>query len=70
MHGHRCSVPDQHGVQNAVDKLSLLTPEQAAAILDLMRRQLRGGKRLHAFFSTLYNCGPQPEESVACAWKT
>ncbi|MEV0982692.1 hypothetical protein [Streptomyces sp. NPDC049915] len=48
-----------------VDKRSLLNPEQAAAILDWIRRRPRGGKRLHAFFATLYYCGPRPEEAVA-----
>ncbi|GGS10524.1 MULTISPECIES: hypothetical protein [Streptomyces] len=43
---------------NAVDKRSLLNPEQAAAILDWIRRRPRGGKRLHAFFATWYYCGP------------
>ncbi|MER5856226.1 site-specific integrase [Streptomyces sp900105245] len=50
---------------NAVDKRSLLNPEQAAAILDWIRRRPRGGRRLHAFFATLYYCGPRPEEAVA-----
>ena len=50
---------------NAVDKRSLLNPEQAAAILDWIRRRPRGGKRLHAFFATLYYCGSRPEEAVA-----
>jgi hypothetical protein len=50
---------------NAVDKRSLLNPEQAAAILDWIRRRPRGGKRFHAFFATLYHCCPRPEEAVA-----
>ncbi|MEU9476644.1 hypothetical protein [Streptomyces sp. NPDC048191] len=50
---------------NAVDERALLNPEQAAAILDWIRRRPRGGKRLHAFFATLYRCGPRPEETVA-----
>ncbi|MGW6909526.1 tyrosine-type recombinase/integrase [Streptomyces sp. NPDC054940] len=50
---------------NAVDKRSLLNPEQAAAILEWIRRRPRGGERLHAFFATLYYCGPRPEEAVA-----
>ncbi|WP_237536339.1 hypothetical protein [Streptomyces sp. SID5785] len=50
---------------NAVDKRSLINPEQAAALLDWVRRRTRGGKRLHAFFATLYYCGPRPEEAVA-----
>ncbi|EFL32223.1 predicted protein [Streptomyces viridochromogenes DSM 40736] len=36
---------------NAVDKRSLLNPEQGAAILDWIRRRPRGGERLHAFFA-------------------
>ncbi|MEV5144098.1 hypothetical protein AB0L14_06545 [Streptomyces sp. NPDC052727] len=55
---------------NAVDKRSLLNPEQAAAILDWIRRRPRGGKRLHAFFATLYYCGPRPQEAVAMRWRT
>ncbi|WP_051853764.1 hypothetical protein [Streptomyces sp. NRRL S-146] len=50
---------------NAVDKRSLLNPEQAAAILDWIRCRPCGGERLHAFFATLYYCGPRPEEAVA-----
>ncbi|MFK4108297.1 tyrosine-type recombinase/integrase [Streptomyces sp. NPDC002176] len=50
---------------NAVDKRSLVNPDQAAALLDWVRRRPRGGKRLHAFFATLYYCGPRPEEAVA-----
>ncbi|MFC8675651.1 hypothetical protein ACFUEN_23620 [Streptomyces griseorubiginosus] len=50
---------------NAVDKRSLLNSDQAAALLDWIRRRPRGGKRLHAFFATLYYCGPRPEEAVA-----
>ncbi|MFJ2732868.1 tyrosine-type recombinase/integrase [Streptomyces sp. NPDC087317] len=50
---------------NAVDKRSLMGPNQAAALLDWIRRRPRGGKRLHAFFATLYYCGPRPEEAVA-----
>ncbi|MFJ3244276.1 tyrosine-type recombinase/integrase [Streptomyces sp. NPDC086782] len=50
---------------NAVDKRSLMGPDQAAALLDWIRRRPRGGKRLHAFFATLYYCGPRPEEAVA-----
>ncbi|MFJ4896963.1 tyrosine-type recombinase/integrase [Streptomyces sp. NPDC088727] len=50
---------------NAVDKRSLMNPDQAAALLDWIRRRPRGGKRLHAFFVTLYYCGLRPEEAVA-----
>ncbi|MFC9931744.1 hypothetical protein [Streptomyces sp. NPDC127190] len=48
-----------------MDKRSLLNPEQTAAILDWIRRRPCGGKRLHAFFVTLYYCGPRPEVAVA-----
>ncbi|MER5404522.1 site-specific integrase [Streptomyces sp. NPDC002769] len=50
---------------NAVDERSLLNADQAAALLDWIRRRPRGGKRLHAFFATLYYCGLRPEEAVA-----
>ncbi|MFJ8779752.1 tyrosine-type recombinase/integrase [Streptomyces sp. NPDC102476] len=50
---------------NAVDKRCLMNPDQAAALLDWIRRRPRGGKRLHAFFATLYYCGPRPEEAIA-----
>ncbi|MFD1312851.1 tyrosine-type recombinase/integrase [Streptomyces kaempferi] len=50
---------------NAVDKRSLLNADQAAALLDSIRRRPRGGKRLHAFFAALYYCGLRPEEAVA-----
>ncbi|MFE5924105.1 tyrosine-type recombinase/integrase [Streptomyces sp. NPDC056468] len=50
---------------SAVDKRSLLNPEQAARLLGWVRRRPRGGKRLHAFFSTMYYAGPRPEEVVA-----
>jgi integrase len=42
-----------------------MNPEQAAALLAWIRHRSRGGKRLHAFFATLYYCGPRPEEAVA-----
>ncbi|MGW7820268.1 hypothetical protein ACWGLF_19540 [Streptomyces puniciscabiei] len=47
---------------SAVDKRSLLNPEQAARLLGWVRRRTRGGKRLHAFFATMYYAGPRPEE--------
>jgi integrase len=50
---------------NAVDKRSLMNADQAAALLDWIRSRPRGGKRLHAFFATLYYCGLRPEEAVA-----
>ncbi|WP_257016797.1 tyrosine-type recombinase/integrase [Streptomyces sp. Ag82_O1-15] len=50
---------------SAVDKRSLLNPAQAARLLGWMRRRPRGGKRLHAFFATMYDAGPRPEEVVA-----
>ncbi|MFE7929543.1 tyrosine-type recombinase/integrase [Streptomyces sp. NPDC057456] len=50
---------------NAVDKRSLMNADQAAALLDWIRRRPRGGKRLHAFFATLHYCALWPEEAVA-----
>ncbi|TJZ55867.1 site-specific integrase [Streptomyces piniterrae] len=50
---------------SAVDKRSLLNPEQAAGLLGWVRNRPRGGKRLHAFFATMYYAGPRPEEAVA-----
>lgn len=50
---------------STVDKRSLLNPEQAARLLGWVRRRPRGGKRLHAFFATMYYAGPRPEEVVA-----
>jgi integrase len=50
---------------NAVDKRCLLNADQAAALLGYIRKRSRGGKRLHAFFATLYYYGPCPEEAVA-----
>ncbi|MCL8017696.1 tyrosine-type recombinase/integrase [Streptomyces sp. AS02] len=50
---------------SAVDKRSLLNPEQAARLLGWVRRRPRGGQRLHAFFATMYYAGPRPEEVVA-----
>lgn len=41
------------------------SPDQAAALLGWIRRRPRGGRRLHAFFATLYYCGPRPGEAVA-----
>ncbi|MBA2950329.1 tyrosine-type recombinase/integrase [Streptomyces himalayensis] len=58
----RGSVPK---TSSAIDKRSLLNPEQAARLLGWVRRRPRGGKRLHAFFATLYYAGPRPEEAVA-----
>ncbi|MFE7174252.1 tyrosine-type recombinase/integrase [Streptomyces sp. NPDC057616] len=58
----RGSVPK---TSSAIDKRSLLNPEQAARLLGWVRRRPRGGKRLHAFFATLYYAGSRPEEVVA-----
>jgi integrase len=49
---------------SAVDKRSLLNPMQAARLLAWIRHRPRGGRRLHAFFATLYYTGPRPEEAV------
>ncbi|MFJ5216173.1 tyrosine-type recombinase/integrase [Streptomyces sp. NPDC088354] len=50
---------------SAVDKRSLINPDHAASLLGWIRRRPRGGRRLHAFFATLYYAGPRPEEAVA-----
>ncbi|MCX4629820.1 site-specific integrase [Streptomyces sp. NBC_01443] len=52
---------------SAVDKRSLVNPQQAALLLDAIRRRPRGGERLHALFATLYYLGLRPEEAVALA---
>ncbi|MFD8214918.1 tyrosine-type recombinase/integrase [Streptomyces sp. NPDC059697] len=44
---------------------AMMNADQAAALLDWIRRRPRGGMRLHAFFATLYYCGLRPEEAVA-----
>ncbi|MFC9956946.1 tyrosine-type recombinase/integrase [Streptomyces nigra] len=50
---------------SAIDKRSLLNPDQAARLLGWVRLRPRGGKRLHAFFATMYYAGARPEEVVA-----
>ncbi|MFH9870963.1 tyrosine-type recombinase/integrase [Streptomyces lydicus] len=50
---------------SAVDKRSLLNPAQAGALLGWVWRRPRGGRRLHAFFATIYYAGPRPEEVIA-----
>ncbi|MFF4185753.1 tyrosine-type recombinase/integrase [Streptomyces sp. NPDC001691] len=50
---------------NAVDRRSLIHPQRMARILARIRSRTRGGRRLHAYFSTLYYTGPRPEEAVA-----
>ncbi|MCX4739099.1 site-specific integrase [Streptomyces antibioticus] len=42
-----------------------MNADQSAALLDWILRQPRGGKRLHAFFATLYYCALRSEEAVA-----
>ncbi|RSS80731.1 tyrosine-type recombinase/integrase [Streptomyces sp. WAC06614] len=49
----------------AVDKRSLLNPLKAAGLLGWVRGRPRGGRRLHAFFATMYYAGPRPEEAIA-----
>ncbi|MFI1183355.1 site-specific integrase [Streptomyces sp. NPDC020799] len=53
------------GTANAVDRRSLVHPRRMARILARIRRRPRGGRRLHAYFATLYYTGPRPEEAVA-----
>ncbi|WP_153534012.1 hypothetical protein [Streptomyces sp. RB17] len=45
---------------SAVDKRSLLNPEQAARLLGWVRRRPRSGDRLHAFFATMHYAGSRP----------
>ncbi|MEU0406760.1 tyrosine-type recombinase/integrase [Streptomyces griseorubiginosus] len=58
----RGSVPK---TSNAIDKRSLLNREQAGRLLGWVRHRPRGGRRLHAFFATMYYAGARPEELVA-----
>jgi integrase len=50
---------------SALDKRSLINPAHAADLLAWIWCRPRGGRRLHAFFATLYYTGPRPEEAVA-----
>ncbi|MER7515904.1 tyrosine-type recombinase/integrase [Streptomyces sp. NPDC126499] len=50
---------------SAVDKRSLLSVGQAAAMLGWVHARPRGGRRLHTFFATMYYAGARPEEVVA-----
>lgn len=50
---------------SAVDKRSLLNRGQAAELLAWIYARPRGGRRLHAFFATMYYAGARPEEVVA-----
>ncbi|MET7363875.1 tyrosine-type recombinase/integrase [Streptomyces sp. NPDC005562] len=50
---------------SAIDRRCLLNPQQVAALLGWIRDRPRGGRRLHAFFATLYFTGVRPEEAVA-----
>ncbi|MEU7022489.1 hypothetical protein ABZ990_17755 [Streptomyces sp. NPDC046203] len=50
---------------SAVDKRSLLDQVRAAALLGWVYGRPRGGRRLHAFFATMYYAGARPEEVVA-----
>ncbi|WP_405840169.1 tyrosine-type recombinase/integrase [Streptomyces sp. NBC_01518] len=49
----------------AIDRRRLLNAQQAPRLLDWIRDQPRSGRRLHAFFATLYFTGLRPEEAVA-----
>ncbi|MFI5986379.1 tyrosine-type recombinase/integrase [Streptomyces sp. NPDC051555] len=50
---------------DAVDKRSLLNPDQVARLLVWIGGRPRTGYRLRAFFATLYYAGLRPEEAVA-----
>ncbi|MFE2307469.1 tyrosine-type recombinase/integrase [Streptomyces sp. NPDC059431] len=49
----------------AIDKRSLLSPDQVARLLSWIGGRPRTGYRLRAFFATLYYAGLRPEEAVA-----
>ncbi|MGH3804858.1 MAG: hypothetical protein ACRDTD_32880, partial [Pseudonocardiaceae bacterium] len=49
----------------AIDKRSLLNPDQVARLLSWIGDRPRTGYRLRAFFATLYYAGLRPEEAVA-----
>ncbi|MGK5627299.1 tyrosine-type recombinase/integrase [Streptomyces sp. URMC 123] len=48
-----------------LDRRSLIHPYRMARILARIRRRPRGGRRLHAYFATIYYTGPRPEEAAA-----
>ncbi|WP_372407730.1 site-specific integrase [Streptomyces luteireticuli] len=50
---------------NAVDRRSLIHPARMARMLAGVRRRPRGGRKLHAYFATIFYSGPRPEEAVA-----
>ncbi|WP_405195005.1 tyrosine-type recombinase/integrase [Streptomyces anulatus] len=49
----------------AIDRRRLLNERQAAQLLGWIRGRPRSGRRLQAFFATLYFTGLRPEEAVA-----
>lgn len=52
-------------VAQAIDKRSLLNPEQVTALLDRIGKRPRRGLIYRAFFATLCYAGLRPEEAVA-----
>ncbi|MEU7163861.1 site-specific integrase [Streptomyces morookaense] len=52
-------------MSNSLDRRSLIHPARMARMLAWIRRRPRGGRRLHAYFSTIRYCAPRPEEAVA-----
>ncbi|WP_329117437.1 tyrosine-type recombinase/integrase [Streptomyces sp. NBC_01465] len=66
---HSNSLPKGRGAtpqtSNAVDRRALINPQRMARMLDRIRRRPRGGRRLYAYFATVYYTGPRPEEAVA-----
>jgi integrase len=48
----------------AIDKRCLINPAQAKALLAHVKENRWGGRRLHAFFATLYYAGLRPEEAT------
>ncbi|MFD3909965.1 tyrosine-type recombinase/integrase [Streptomyces sp. NPDC058603] len=52
-------------VAQAIDKRSLLNPDQVAQLLAWIGERPRRGRLYRAFFATLYYAGLRPEEAVA-----
>jgi integrase len=50
---------------HAVDRRSVVNPEQARLLLDTVKETPRSGPRLVAFFALLYYAALRPEEAVA-----
>jgi integrase len=51
-------------VSSQVDRRSVVSPQQARALLDAVRAQQPSGPRLVAFFAVMYYAGLPPEEAI------